>query len=99
MAATPNETFHKNTQLGSPLQLSARTEPQSGPGNQSADPLAGVSCSCSNCNIGQRSGLDALLTGRRKSIDSNAAGQALGDEDVKFEKGDQAMARGEAIVR
>jgi hypothetical protein len=42
MAATPNETFHENTQLGSPLQLSARTEPQSGPGNQSADPLAGV---------------------------------------------------------
>ena len=115
MAATPNETFHKNTQLWSPLrssspgwtgmplmprktprgtwlseptraiargcQLSARTEPQSGPGNQSADPLAGVSCSCSNCNIGQRSGRDALLWGRRKSIDSNAAGQELGDED------------------
>ena len=40
MAATPNETFHKNTQLWSPLQLLAKTEPQSGPGNQSADPLA-----------------------------------------------------------
>jgi hypothetical protein len=64
-----------------------------------ADGLVCVSCSCSNCNIGQRSGLEALLTGRRKSIDSNAAGQELGDEDVKFEKGDQAMARGEAIVR